>query len=1160
MSTLITWGCPSTTQYPSLLRRRVTVPRLLGGARSYAKLIINGAKGPPQELNDFFRKEAHHLKKHFPARVEEDSPGVFAAFFRNESELRLFTSDFPSGQYSWKGEPLTFKGGAKRGSNNSPPQVSARNTKKPKYAPAASAPAPAVGSGTPVQWVWISHQAAQGRTLVEVCSLFGRPLKTAAGARIIGKGAAAASPAPGTFVCFGSKRAALRLIQCSCKRSLLSVPDTDEPLVELSVVPPAPHTFLSLKSATPESEVLTISGDGWRNLDSSYIRSFFLPEDDRCSVSRTATGYSVAFPSLSSLQQFFKAEVVPLSSEVFQWQFNQVVLTVGFKGSALDITLGHRMPASGRRPVVSQWFPPRYGGVNLKGFVYPELRLPAWRGEFPVYMIREATIEAIGSVTQYLGSGQPRNATVLVPVSMSATLVRLLSESLYGIQITPEIFAPLCVKTLPTPRKGDAELGKFRILYLSVIPAPPYSLLRVENSYTGSWGCPRLDAAGNYSRWLCSAIADLAQKWVGIFPVRSSLSTWTGASPLWTMLGNWVGPTQTRTLISNTWHAGLTNGTILFASEAGQAQLWKQLSSDWGKKFQVQLIHVKDGVRCYEVATPAMGFTFPSYYEISAMQTVELQVLDHTLKFGAPGRLGLAIIAHSLSLIGIDCRSSDVALYAKEGAEVSSLREFFLKDSSQDSDDELAAASMAESLTSWPDQSTLEEDLFACSTPLIRPRAVKGDLESFATWAGCQLHPALRASGESPSPVEVMSAPSFSELSEGSPTTGEAKVTPPTGNSRVISHIFRPSDSTASGPPDSSGVGLSPSTPKSSAVEPVAAINKSVYPSPLFSVTFHDSWASKVVNAARMKALTALPLDSLSCEFIFQDPILSMVRYLLGSRDTPLPFWRNSRLLVDVISPLRQWTDSKHSLQRLWICCLMGNFSHYRRVRDGHILTALLYAALEFVGAPHSNIDDRVEAYCSMLHSLGVNPRPSDEMLSVGLLQLFNSEEGSLLTSQVSDLLAGRRPESVIGEAADLVFTLVQPNEAILLTPQDTLSANSIYILCKGDAARILYRPLPPGHTEDSHSLQGLRLLQEGGLPSRPAYKAGDLFEFEEGNEIVTGRVTKTCGSSVCYEDLSTSEPVIVPNVTALRYPPILGLLALSAALTAPASSDAGVK
>ena len=301
-------------------------------------------------------------------------------------------------------------------------------------------------------------------------------------------------------------------------------------------------------------------------------------------VSRTASGYSVTFPSLNSLQQFFKAEVVPLTSEVFEWQFNQSVLTVGFKGSALDITLGHRLPGSGRRPVVSQWFPPRYGGVNLKGFVYPELRMPSWRGEFPVYMIREASKEAIGPVTQYLGVGQPRNATILVPVSMSATLVRLFSESLYGIQITPEIFAPLCVKTLPTPRKGDSELGKFRIFYLSVLPAPAISLHRVENSFTGSWGCPTLDAAGTYSRWLCAAIASLAQKWGGIYPARSSLSTWTGASPLWTMLGNWVGPTQTRTLISNSWHAGLTNGSLLFASEAGQAQLWNGLVSDWGSE------------------------------------------------------------------------------------------------------------------------------------------------------------------------------------------------------------------------------------------------------------------------------------------------------------------------------------------------------------------------------------------------------------------------------------------------------------------------------------------------------------------------------------------------------------------------------------------------
>ena len=413
------WDSRSAPQRPTLLPRHVRLPRLLGGARNYAKLTIKGAKGSAQDLNDFYRKEAHHLKKHFPARVEEDASGVYAAFFRNESELRLFTSDFPSGQYSWNGESLTFNG-SKRGSNSSA-QVSVKS-KKPKYAPA---PAPAVGSGILTQWVWISHQAALGRSLVEVCSLFGRPLKTASGTRIVGKGAAAAAPAPGTFVCFGSKRAALRLIQCSCKRSLLSVPDTEEPLVELSAVPPAPHTFLSLKSATPESEVLTITGDGWRELDSSFIRSFFLPEDDRCVVSRTATGYLVTFPSLGSLQQFFKAEVVPSTSAIFEWQFNQSTLTVGFKGSALDIMLGHRSPGSGRRPVVSQWFPPRYGGVNLKGFVYPELRLPSWRGEFPVYMIREASTKAIAPVIQYLGVGQPRNATVLFPVSMSATLVRL---------------------------------------------------------------------------------------------------------------------------------------------------------------------------------------------------------------------------------------------------------------------------------------------------------------------------------------------------------------------------------------------------------------------------------------------------------------------------------------------------------------------------------------------------------------------------------------------------------------------------------------------------------------------------------------------------------------------------------------------------------------
>ena len=179
----------------------------------------------------------------------------------------------------------------------------------------------------------------------------------------------------------------------------------------------------------------------------------------------------------------------------------------------------------------------------------------------------------------------------------------------------------------------------------------------------------------------------------------------------------------------------------------------------------------------------------------------------------------------------------------------------------------------------------------------------------------------------------------------------------------------------------------------------------------------------------------------------------------------------------------------------------------------------------------------------------------------MGLLQLFNSEEGHLLTRQVVDLSADRRPELFIGEAVGLVFTLVQPEEAILLTLQDTLAANSVHILCKGESARILYRPHPAAvHTEDSSNSQGPRLLQEGGLPSRPAYKAGDLFEFEDGKEVVTGRVTKTFGSSVCYEDLSTNEYAILPNVAALRYPPILGLLALSAALSAPASSDVGVK
>ena len=118
-----------------------------------------------------------------------------------------------------------------------------------------------------------------------------------------------------------------------------------------------------------------------------------------------------------------------------------------------------------------------------------------------------------------------------------------------------------------------------------------------------------------------------------------------------------------------------------------------------------------------------MGFTFPSFYEVMAMQTVELQVLDHTLKIGSPVRLGLALTARSLSQIGIDCRSSGITLYAKDSVEVPPLHEFYLKDSSQDSDEEVTAASTAENFTSWPDQSTLEEDLFAFSTPLTWPLA-----------------------------------------------------------------------------------------------------------------------------------------------------------------------------------------------------------------------------------------------------------------------------------------------------------------------------------------------------------------------------------------------------------------------------------------------------
>ena len=88
----------------------------------------------------------------------------------------------------------------------------------------------------------------------------------------------------------------------------------------------------------------------------------------------------------------------------------------------------------------------------------------------------------------------------MLPLSSSA--IRLFSETLPCLQMTPKIFAPLCVKTLPTPQKGDSELGKFRIFYLSVLPAPAINLHRVESSFTGSWGCPTSDTAGTYIKWL----------------------------------------------------------------------------------------------------------------------------------------------------------------------------------------------------------------------------------------------------------------------------------------------------------------------------------------------------------------------------------------------------------------------------------------------------------------------------------------------------------------------------------------------------------------------------------------------------------------------------------------------------------------------------------
>ena len=44
------WDCHSAPQRPTLLPRRVRLPRLLGGARNYAKLTIKGAKGSAQDL------------------------------------------------------------------------------------------------------------------------------------------------------------------------------------------------------------------------------------------------------------------------------------------------------------------------------------------------------------------------------------------------------------------------------------------------------------------------------------------------------------------------------------------------------------------------------------------------------------------------------------------------------------------------------------------------------------------------------------------------------------------------------------------------------------------------------------------------------------------------------------------------------------------------------------------------------------------------------------------------------------------------------------------------------------------------------------------------------------------------------------------------------
>ena len=44
------------------------------------------------------------------------------------------------------------------------------------------------------------------------------------------------------------------------------------------------------------------------------------------------------------------------------------------------------------------------------------------------------------------------------------------------------------------------------------------------------------------------------------------------------------------------------------------------LSTDWVKKFQVQLLYVKDGTAWYEVATPGLDFTLPGFYDVLSLE------------------------------------------------------------------------------------------------------------------------------------------------------------------------------------------------------------------------------------------------------------------------------------------------------------------------------------------------------------------------------------------------------------------------------------------------------------------------------------------------------------------------------------------------------------